>query len=135
VKLKIYRYSQQRLFILLIKIRHHYHHNFLHELGHAWSVPSSWRVCWPFHLNFERPVSSFFGFMFEFSSESVCLPFVARDSSIVICFQNVIIRLNMFSSFLILVFPIWSLLVLYATLLKNSISTVPILVSSLFFII
>jgi hypothetical protein len=30
-------------------------HHLLHELGHAWSVPSSWRVCWSFHLNCGHP--------------------------------------------------------------------------------
>jgi hypothetical protein len=35
---------------------HHHHHNHLHGLDHARSVPSSWRVRWPLHLNWGRPV-------------------------------------------------------------------------------
>jgi hypothetical protein len=39
---------------------HHHHHHHLHGLGHAWSVPTSWRVCCSLHLNCWPPVSSSF---------------------------------------------------------------------------
>jgi hypothetical protein len=35
---------------------HYCHHYHLHGLGHAWSLPSSWRVCWPLHFNCGRPM-------------------------------------------------------------------------------
>jgi hypothetical protein len=30
-------------------------HHHVHGLGHTLYVPSSWRVCWSFHLNYGRP--------------------------------------------------------------------------------
>jgi hypothetical protein len=32
------------------------HHHILHGLCHAWSVPSSWTVCWSFHCNCGCPI-------------------------------------------------------------------------------
>jgi hypothetical protein len=32
-----------------------FHHQ-LHGLGHAWSIRSSWRVCWSLHLNCGHPI-------------------------------------------------------------------------------
>lgn len=49
----------------------------LHGLGQKWSVPPSWRVCWSLHLHF------LVGSMLELSSESICLPFIADNISIV----------------------------------------------------
>jgi hypothetical protein len=34
----------------------HNYHYYIHGLGHAWSVPSSWTVCWLLHLNCGRPM-------------------------------------------------------------------------------
>jgi hypothetical protein len=69
----------------------------------------------------------FWDYMLEFSSESASVPFVPLWYG----FQNVIIRLKVFSSSLILVFLVWALLVLPVTLLKNSITTVSVFASCL----
>jgi hypothetical protein len=45
------------------------------QLGHTWSVPSSWTVCRSLHLNRGLPVSySFCFFLLVISSGSVCRP-------------------------------------------------------------
>jgi hypothetical protein len=98
--------------VLVLVLSHHHH---LHGLGHSWSIPSFWRVCWSLHLNCGCPVFHLFlGYMLEFCSGSACLPFIACDSSTVIWICRILsFRLKMLSSFLILVFLIWSFLVFF----------------------
>jgi hypothetical protein len=44
-------------------MKNHRHYHQLHVLGHVWSVPSFWRLCWFFHLKYGHPLfRHIFGF-------------------------------------------------------------------------
>jgi hypothetical protein len=54
----------------------HYHH--LHGLGHAWPVPSFWRVCWSRHLNCGRPLFRLLSGMYVKMFSGICLSPIRR---------------------------------------------------------
>jgi hypothetical protein len=57
-------------------------HYQLHELGHEWSIPSSWRVCRSLHLICGRPMFRLiFGLCVKIFFKFVCLPFVKLKSN------------------------------------------------------
>jgi hypothetical protein len=60
-----------------------FHHHHVHGLGHALSIPTSWKICWSLHLNYRRPVFRLLnGLYVKISLEFFCLQFVERDVSI-----------------------------------------------------
>jgi hypothetical protein len=68
----------------LVGLPLHYIYNYhIHELGHVWSVPSSWRLCcWsPIITVGALCFVVFLRGMLEFSPEFGCLPFVQHDIS------------------------------------------------------
>jgi hypothetical protein len=79
-----------------------YHH---HGLEHAWSVTSSWTVCWSFHLNCERPrFLLLFGVYVKIFLGIRLSPILgAWHFHVDINFRILLFRLKMFSYFLILV--------------------------------
>jgi hypothetical protein len=85
-------------------------HHHLHGLGHAWSAPSSWRICWPLHLNCGRPIYRLLFELYVTIFVGIRL-FSIRRTGYFHCdldFRILLFSLKMFISSLILIFIICS---------------------------
>jgi hypothetical protein len=88
-----------------------HHHRHIYGLVLAWSVPSTWRVCWSRHLTCGRPM---FRLLFELYVEIffwIPLSSIRRTwcSHCDLDFRLLLFRLKMSNFSLILVFLIWFL--------------------------
>lgn len=105
-------------------LRHHQHHRrrlvlvlfvvlFLHELGHAWLLPSTWRICSSLHFNcgcpkFSRFLGLYFNTFFGIQLFSILVTWYFQCD---LNFRILLFRLKAFSSTILLVYLIWSFLV------------------------